>query len=161
MLLCSSLNIGDLNCPGANCTAQAFFRKQQSLSYARNYPPFAEPGGSLPLSQEPLTGPLLNQWIYSIYLHPISIRSILKLCFHLYLGFPVFPDHNFAGISDLSHTCLQNCGKCINWLQVIWWWLLISRLRFSGMRQMYCWETRCLHFQGCDLKMGVEIPPKS
>jgi hypothetical protein len=46
-----------------------------------------EPEGSLPRSQKPSTGPYPKpDEIQSIPLHPISIRSILTLSFHLRLG---------------------------------------------------------------------------
>jgi hypothetical protein len=65
-------------------------RKLHSCSKNSQY--FMEPGGSLPCSQEPAPGPYREPDKSNSY-HPISLRFILILSSHLYLGLPcgLFP----------------------------------------------------------------------
>jgi hypothetical protein len=69
-----------------------------------------EPGGSLPRSQEPSTGPYPEPDQSNQY-HPISIRSILILSTQLSLGFPsgLFPSGSPTNIlSEYGDVCLYN-----------------------------------------------------
>jgi hypothetical protein len=72
--------------------AEPFLRSCQLCSYSRTYQHFMEPGGSLPCSQEPSTGPDPEPDQSNPY-HPISLRSILIFFTHLRLGLPsgLFP----------------------------------------------------------------------
>jgi hypothetical protein len=56
-----------------------------TLSSSRNSPPFMEPGGSLPCSQEPATRPYPETDEYCPHPHPVYIRSILILSSHICL----------------------------------------------------------------------------
>jgi hypothetical protein len=65
-------------------TAESSFRTCNSISYSRSSQHFMEPICSLPCLQQPSS----NRSIQSIPLHSITLRFILILFLHLFLGLP-------------------------------------------------------------------------
>jgi hypothetical protein len=116
-------------------SAESFFRKQQSLSYSRNSPPLAEPGGSLPLSQGPVTGPLLNQMnllhILQPYFYTIHFKIILPSIPRHFRPFPYL----FTNLREM-HKLTSGCSMRPNYIDTAVFCVVLRNPLppFSGMK---------------------------